>query len=190
MAHAHLWSSLRQCSAFCGHMEQESPLPAHPETMVSCLSAGPDFSLDSFPASCGTLAPFRLFLWSQPQSSPLVWPTKPKPQLSPTLVCEQSVSGWWVLVGTDPLCENLSAVLSVPLLLCSPLWFWILPPAHPQSPPVKLLPSLWNLFLLRSSLPEVQVSSLFFWLCFFLFSFALPRYVGIFLPFGKSEVFC
>ena len=25
---------------------------------------------------------------------------------------------------------------------------------------------------------------------FFLFSFALPRYVGSFLPFGKSEVFC
>ena len=25
---------------------------------------------------------------------------------------------------------------------------------------------------------------------FFLFSFALPRYVGSFLPFGRSEVFC
>ena len=32
--------------------------------------AGPDFFLDSLPASCGALAPFRLCSHSQPQSSP------------------------------------------------------------------------------------------------------------------------
>ena len=39
----------------------------------------------------------------------------------------------------------------------------------PQSPPVKGLPSVWKLFLLHSSLPEVQVPSLFFCVCFFFF---------------------
>ena len=63
------------------------------------------------------------------------------------------------------------------------------PLRHPQSLPVKGLSSVWKPFLLHSSLPLVQVPSLFFCL-FLLFSFALPRYVGSFLPFGKSEVFC
>ena len=62
-------------------------------------------------------------------------------------------------------------------------------PPHPLSSAVKGLPSVWKLFLLHSSLPEVQVLSLFFCL-FFLFSFALPRDVGSFLPFGNSDVFC
>ena len=64
------------------------------------------------------------------------------------------------------------------------------PLCHPQSPPSKGLPSVWKPFLLHSSLPLVQVPSLFFFSVFFLFSFALPRYVGSFLPFGWSEVFC
>ena len=62
-----------------------------------------------------------------------------------------------------------------------------LPPTHPLFPPVKGLPSVWKLFLLHSSLPEVQGPSLFF---VSVFSFALPRYVGSFLLFGESEVFC
>ena len=65
------------------------------------------------------------------------------------------------------------------------------PLCHPQSLPAKGLPSVWKPFLLHSSLPLVQVLSLFFCLCFFFFlSFALPRYMGSFLPFGKSDVFC
>ena len=36
-ARAHLWSSFRRYSAFCGQTGKESPLLAHPETMVSCL---------------------------------------------------------------------------------------------------------------------------------------------------------
>ena len=61
-AHARLWSSFRRCSESC--------VLAHPKTMVSCLLAGPAFFLDSLPASCGTVAPFRLCSCSQPQSSP------------------------------------------------------------------------------------------------------------------------
>ena len=59
-----LWSWFSQCS--------ESPLLAHQETMVSCLSPGKsrDFFPDSVPVNCGALAPFRLCSCSQPQSSP------------------------------------------------------------------------------------------------------------------------
>ena len=84
-------------------------------------------------------------------------------QLPSTLVGEQKIlSGWWVLVGTDPLCGNLSALPSAPLLLRSPPWFRSFPLAHPLFPPVKGLPSVWKLFLLHSSLPDLQVPSLFF----------------------------
>ena len=92
VAHFRLWSSFRWCSAFCGHTGKESPLLTHPKTMVSCLFvrsrnplssrtpkqwslaslSGPHFSPDSLPASCGALAPFRLSLCSQLQSSPWV----------------------------------------------------------------------------------------------------------------------
>ena len=94
-----------------------------------------------------------------------------------------------MLVGADPLCGNLCALPSATLLLRL-LRGSEASPRHPPSPPVKGLPSVWKPFLLHDSLPEVQVLSLFFSLCFFLFSFALPSYVEIFLPFWKSEVFC
>ena len=45
---------------------------------------------------------------------------------------QTSLSGWWVLVGTDPLCGNLSTLPSVPLLLRSPPWLWSFPPAQPR----------------------------------------------------------
>ena len=47
------------------------------------------------------------------------------------------------------------------------------PLCHLQSLPTKWLPSVWKPFLLHSSLPLVQVPSLFFCLCYFLF-FLLP----------------
>ena len=64
------------------------------------------------------------------------------------------------------------------------------PLCHPQSLPMTGLPGVWKPFLLHGSLPLVQVPSLFFCFCYFFFSFALPKYVGIFLPFGRSDVFC
>ena len=62
MACAHLWSSFRWCS--------ESPLLVHPETMHRFHRQVQTFS-QTLPASCGTLAPFRLCSRSQPKSSPL-----------------------------------------------------------------------------------------------------------------------
>ena len=49
------------------------------------------------------------------------------------LVGEQtSLSAWWVLVGTDPLCRNLSVLPSAFLLLLSPPWFRSFPPSTPH----------------------------------------------------------
>ena len=67
--HVHLWSSFRQCSAFCGQTGKEFPLLVHPETMISCLLSRSRL-FPRLPASCGTLAPFRLCSRSQPQSCP------------------------------------------------------------------------------------------------------------------------
>ena len=49
----------------------------------------------------------------------------------------------------------------------------------PPSQPVKGLPRVWKLFLLHSSLPEVQVPSLFICLCFFFFLFPYPGTWGV-----------
>ena len=52
-----------------------------------------------------------------------LWSGSLSSQPSPVLAGEQtSLSGWWVLVGTDPPCRNLSALPSAPLLLRSPPW--------------------------------------------------------------------
>ena len=114
------------------------------------------------------------------------WSPSLSSQLPPAPASEQaSLSGWWVLVSTDPLCGNLSALPSAPLLLCSPPWLQSFPPTHLLSPPVKGLPSVWKLFLLHSSLPEVQVPSLFFCLCFFSFFFCLTHVHWDFLAFWE-----
>ena len=99
---------------------------------------------------------------------------------------QTSLSGWWVLVGTSPLCGNLSALPSAALLLHSPLWLLSFPPSHPQSLPVKGLPSVWKLFLLHRSLPEVQVPSYSFVSVFsFLFCPTQVRGEGPFLAFWE-----
>ena len=48
---------------------------------------------------------------------------------------QKSLLGWWVLLGTDPPCGNLSALPSAPLWLCSPPW---LAPKLPTSAPCGL----------------------------------------------------
>ena len=63
--------------------------------------------------------------------------------------------------------ESLHLALCTPVAVLSSVALK-LPPCHPQSLPVKGLPSVWKVFLLHSSLPEVQVPSLFFCLCFLL----------------------
>ena len=83
--------------------------------------AGPGFFLDFL--SCGALAPSGCLHAANPSPFLGVRPLKPEPQHpSPTRPSRQaSVSGWGLLVGTDPLCGILSTLLSTPLLLHSPL---------------------------------------------------------------------
>ena len=108
------------------------------------------------------------------------WSLSLRPQPPPAPVREQtSLSGWWVLLNTDPLCGNLCALPSSPLWLRSPPWLRSFPLCHPQSPPVKGLPSVWKPFLLHGSLPLVQVPSLFFCLCYFFFLLPYPSTWGV-----------
>ena len=156
-------------------------------------SAAPDFFLDSLPASCGALAPFRLFSHSQPQSSPCD-PTEarasaPSPRPPQRVSRQASPDGeCWsapiLCAGISPLCPPHPCCCA--LLRGSKAY----PLRHLQSLPVKGLPSVWKLFLLHSSLPEVQILSFFFYLCFFFFLLPYPGTWGSFLPFGKSKVFC
>ena len=150
--------------------------------------AAPDFFLDSLPASCGTLAPFRLCSRNQPQSSPWGLTSKarvsaPRPHPPRRVSRQASRTGecWSVLI----LCAGISLLCPLHPCCCALLHgSEVFPLRHPQSPPVKGLPSVWKLFLLHSSLPEGQVPSLFFCLCFFFF-FCPTQLHGKFLAFWE-----
>ena len=154
--------------------------------------AGSDYFPYSLQASCGALAPFRLCSRRQPQSS--LWDLTSEARASvssphpPQRVSRQASQADVCWLAPSSVWESLRFALCTPVAVLSSVALK-LPPRHPPSL-VKGLPSVWKLFLLHSSLPEVQVPSLFFCVFFFLFSFALPRYVWIFLPFWKSVVFC
>ena len=164
MAHACLWSSCRECSAFCGQMGKESPLLMYPETMVSCLLSRsrvfprlpPGYLWYTSPLQAMFMQPTPvLFLGSDFRS----WSLSSQPP--PTLAGEQT-----------SLCAGISALC--PLHPCCCALFCgskVSPPTHTLSPPVKGLLSVWKPFLLHSSFPEVQVLSLFFCLRFFFFLF-------------------
>ena len=145
--------------------------------------AGPDIFLVSLLASCGTLAPFRLSSHSQPQSSPWGLTSEarasapsPHPPQQVSRQASQAGECWSALI----LCAGIS-----PLCLLHPCCCTLLRGSEaPQPPslPVKGLPSVWKLFLLHSSLPEVQVLFLFFCLCFF---FCPTQVHGEFLAFWE-----
>ena len=180
-ARARLWSSFRRFS--------ESPLLTHPKTMVSCLFGWSRLFPGLPPSQLWRTIPLTLCSRRQPQSSP--WdPTSEArasaPSPRPPRRVSRQVSWAAECCSARILCAGISPLCPPHPCGCALLHGSEASPlCHPQSPPAKGLPSVWKPSLLHSSLPEVQVSSLFFCL-FFFFSFALPRYVGIFLPFGKS----
>ena len=145
--------------------------------------AAPDLFPDSLLASCGALAPFRLCSRSQPQSSP--WDltsearaSTPNPHLSWWVSRQASQAGecWSALI----LCGGISPLCPLHPCGCALLRGSEAPPlCHLQSPTEKGLPSVWKPFLLHSSLPLVQVSSLFFCLCFFFFLLPYPGTWGV-----------
>ena len=80
--------------------------------------------------------------------------------------------------GISPLCPlHPCGCALLRVSVASPL-------CHPQSPPAKGLPSVWKPFLLHSSLPLVQVPSLFFCLCYFFLLLPYPGTWGVSCPLG------
>ena len=155
-ARARLWSSFRQRS--------ESTLLARCETKGKkkslASSAAADLFLDSLPASTEARA-------SAPSPRP---PRRLSRQASQVGECWSAPI---LHAGISPLCPPHPCGCA---LLCgseaSPL-------RHPQSLPAKGLPSVWKPFLLHSSLPLVQVPSLFFCLCYFFFLLPYPSTWGV-----------
>ena len=172
-ARARLWSSFRWRS--------ESPLLACRETKrqekVFCLfgSCRPFPGLPPRQLWCAN--PFRLCSRCQHQSSPCdlteARASAPSPRPSRRVSRQASPAGeCW----SAPLLRAGISLLCPPhpcgcaLLRCSEAS----PLCHPQSPPVKGLPSVWKPFLLHGSLPLVQVPPLFFCLCCFFFLLPYP----------------
>ena len=184
-AHARLWSSFRRCS--------ESPLLTHQETKrqeeVSCLfgSSRPFSGLP--PGSPWRTSPCMLCSRRQPQSPPCdptaarasaPSPARPGGGADKPLGL---VSAGWCQASVR---ESLRFALRTPVAALSSV-APKLPPPPPAVSAREGASGVWTPFLLHSSLPEVQVLPYSF---VFVFSFALPRYMGSLLPFGRSEVFC
>ena len=101
--------------------------------------AAPDLFPDSLPASRGALAPFRLRSRHQHQSSPCnqteARASAPSPRLPWRVSRQASRAGecWSAPIGAipAPICGNLSALPSAPLLLRSPPWLRSFPPPPP-----------------------------------------------------------
>ena len=132
--------------------------------------AGPAFFPDPFLTSCGTLAPFRLSSGSQRWSSPWGLTSEAQAQAS----APSPHPPWWVSRQVSQagecwsapiLCEGISLLFSLHPCCCALVCDSKAP--HPPSPPVRGLPSVWKVFLLHSSFPDMQDSSLFLCLSFF-----------------------
>ena len=136
-------------------------------------SATTDFFLDSLPANCGALTPYRLCstpAFTQPLSC--LWDlTSEAGASAPSLHLSQQVSRqasragecWPALI----LCAGISLLCPLHPCCCALLCVSKTSPLHhPQSLSMKGLPNMWKHFLLHSSFPLVQVPSLFFCLCF------------------------
>ena len=128
--------------------------------------------------------PFRLCSHRQPQSSP--WdPTSEAGASAPSPHPPRRVSRQASRTGECCSALILHAGIS-PLCPLHPCGCALLRGSeasalrHPQSPPMTGLPSVWKPFLLHSSLPLVQVLSLFFCLCYFFFLLPYPGTWGAF----------
>ena len=195
--HAHLWGpcSQPQLVPFSGGRlgGALNPLSSRTPKQWSLASlAAPDFFPDSLLASCGAIAPFRLCSHSQPQSSPWDLTSKarasapsPHPPWCVSRQASQVGESWSALI----LCEGISPFCPLHPFCYAPLC------GSKASPPPTPISTSEGASQCVESFPSSQLPPrgsgpiLILLSLFFLFSFALPRYVGSFLPFGKSEVF-
>ena len=168
-ARARLWSLFRWCS--------ESPLLAHPETMVSCCFGSCRLFPGLPPSQLWRANPFRLCSCRQPQCSPCD-PTSEARASAPSPARPGGgadkplglVSAGW---RRSSVRESLCCALRTPVAALSSV-APKLPPPPPAVPAREGAPSVWKSFLLHSSLLEVQVPSLFFCLCYFFFLLPYP----------------
>ena len=161
-----------------------NPLSSHSPKQRSLASlAGPDFFPDSLLASCGALVPFRLRSHSQPQSSPSDLTSEARasaPSPHPPRQVSRQASRAGECCSAPILCVGISPLCPPHPCGCALLrGATVSPLRHPQSLPTKGLPSVWKPFLLHSSVPLVQVPSLFFCLCFFFFLLPYPGTWGV-----------
>lgn len=124
-----------------------------PITIISCLSAGPEFSLE--PLSFVILVPQSFFTAVNLRLLPGVQPPKPEPQ-HPGPVLQQwtytQLLGCELLVSTDLSVKFSPLCLPHTCSCTSPLKFW----NFPWSLPVRRFLSVQKLFLLQNSLPKVK----------------------------------
>ena len=146
-------------------------------------SAAADFFLDFLPASCGVLTLSGCVHAASPCPLPAIRPkpslsSQPRPPRRGSRQASRAGECWSALIlraGTSPLCPpHLCGCALLRDSEAPPL-----PTLPTPSHPVKGLPSVWKLFLLHSSLPLVQVLSLFFCLCFFFFLLSYPGTWGV-----------
>ena len=144
------------------------------------------FSPDSLPASCGALTPSGCVHAASPSPLPAIrlkpsLSSQPRPPRRVSRQASRAAECWSALIlcaGTSPLCPpHLCGCALLRGSKASPL-------CHPQSLSAKGLPSSWKPFLLHSSLPLVQVPSLFFCLCYFFFLLPYPSTGGVSCLFG------
>ena len=183
-AHSRLWSSFRRCC--------ESPLLAQPETMVSCFLGSSRLFPGLPPGSLWFTSLFRLCSHSQPRSSPWDLTSEARasaPSPNPSRRVSRQASQAGDCCSALILCAGIS-----PLCPLHPCCCALLRGPEASTPPPPISASEGASYCVEtfppSQLPPRGAGPVPILLSFFLFSFALPRYVGSFLPFGKSEVFC
>ena len=149
------------------------------------------FSPYSLPAICGALTPSGCVHAANPSPLPAIRP-KPEPQLPapPAPAGEQTSLG---LVSAArrraSVRESLRFALRTPVAALSSV-----APKLPPSATRSLCPRRG--FLVRGNLSSFTAPSHwcrcrpYFLSLLFLFSFALPKYGGSFLPFWRSDIFC
>ena len=180
-ARACTWSSCRHCTAASEHAEIEAPMAGPPVSLYIpqqwCLAslAGPGFFSDSLSGSALHPSPLRLSSHSQPQSSPqgltsetpasVPSPTHPSPQWT-----SRQASQAGECLSAPTLCIGLSPLCPLHTCCCALLQGSKAPPLSSLiSLPARGFLNVQKPFLFHSSLPEVQVPSLFLSLFFSFF---------------------
>lgn len=168
-------------------MHMVPPLMSHPSSLAS-LGAQAS-SMYPFGCHCSTL---KLLQAVSTQPTPMLSPgltSKPKlqhPAPACTIICaslagENRTAGLTIYAGLSLFCLQQTSC-------CTPLQGTEEPPLSQLISLLKELSRMREPLLFHSSFSGAQVLSSFFFFFFPLFSFILPSYMEMFLPYQKSEI--